>query len=83
MTSSASYKLLNTETFKELISADVRFDEYSTYIVYMTSEILLEAKQSELEKGFYRKRSIVALTSRALTSRSFSRRSNSNIRPQL
>jgi hypothetical protein len=73
------------KTFKELISIDVRFDEYSTYIVYMTSEILLEVKQSELKKGLYRKKSIVALTFRPLTSRSFSRKtaSNSSISPQL
>ena len=33
MTSSSAYKLLNVETFKELISADVTFDEYSTFRV--------------------------------------------------
>jgi len=33
MTSSSTYKLLNVETFKELISADVTFDEYSTFRV--------------------------------------------------
>ena len=33
MTSSSTYKLLNVETFKELISADVNFDEYSTFRV--------------------------------------------------
>ncbi|KAK6586848.1 hypothetical protein PZA11_000138 [Diplocarpon coronariae] len=33
MTSSKMYKLLNVETLKELISADVKFDEYSTYNV--------------------------------------------------
>jgi len=33
MTSSSIYKLLNVETFKELISADVTFDEYSTFRV--------------------------------------------------
>ena len=33
MTSSSVYKLLNVEMFKELISADVTFDEYSTFRV--------------------------------------------------
>ena len=33
MTSSSIYKLLNVETFKELISTDVTFDEYSTFRV--------------------------------------------------
>ncbi|KAG4426950.1 hypothetical protein IFR05_017567, partial [Cadophora sp. M221] len=31
MTSSRTYRLLNVETFQELISADVKFDEYNTY----------------------------------------------------
>ena len=33
MTSSSIYKLLNIETFKELISTNVTFDEYSTFRV--------------------------------------------------
>ncbi len=33
MTSSSIYKLLNVKTFKELITADVQFNEYETYLI--------------------------------------------------
>ncbi|KAG4427179.1 hypothetical protein IFR05_017338 [Cadophora sp. M221] len=40
MTSSRTYKLLNVETFQELISADVKFDEYNTYNIDRLTEQL-------------------------------------------